>query len=85
MIEPEVAGSLGKEKKLDNSVFPPHIKKLHYEFDGRLGDDILESFPCYIVTGVAIFFETKTLYFLYSKIEVIFEKIRVLNFNILIL
>lgn len=35
---------------MDNSVFPPHIKKLYYEFDGWLGDDILESFPCYIVT-----------------------------------
>lgn len=50
LIEPEVAGSLGEETELDNSVFPPHVKKLHYEFDGWLGDDILESFPCYIVT-----------------------------------
>ncbi|QQQ27178.1 hypothetical protein [Chryseobacterium indoltheticum] len=50
LIEPEVAGSLGKETELDSSVFPPHVKKLHYEFDGWLGDDILESFPCYIVT-----------------------------------
>lgn len=49
LIEPEVAGSLGKETELDNSVFP-HVKKLNYEFDGWLGDDILESFPCYIVT-----------------------------------
>lgn len=44
LIEPEVAGSLGKETELDSSVFPPHVKKLHYEFDGWLGDDILESF-----------------------------------------
>ncbi|MGD1318737.1 hypothetical protein [Chryseobacterium sp. 2R14A] len=50
LIEPEVAGSLGKETELDNSVFPPDVKKLNYEFDGWLGDDILESFPCYIVT-----------------------------------
>ncbi|PQA90711.1 hypothetical protein SAMN05421796_1137 [Chryseobacterium piscicola] len=50
LIEPEVAGSLGRETELDNSVFPPHVKKLHYEFSGWLGDDILESFPCYIVT-----------------------------------
>lgn len=50
LIEPEVAGSLGKETELNNEVFPPHVKKLHYEFDGWLGDDILESFPCYIVT-----------------------------------
>lgn len=34
---------------MDNSFFPPLIKTLHYEFDGWLGDDIIESFPCYIV------------------------------------
>jgi len=51
LIEPEVAGNLGKETELDSSVFPPDVKKLHYEFDGWLGDDLLESFPCYIVTN----------------------------------
>lgn len=50
LIEPEVAGGLGEETELDNSYFPPLVKKLHYEFDGWLGDDILESFPAYIVT-----------------------------------
>ncbi|WP_431612370.1 hypothetical protein [Chryseobacterium sp. 'Rf worker isolate 10'] len=50
LIEPEVAGSLGDQTQLDNSFFPPLIKNLHYEFEGWLGDDILESFPCYIVT-----------------------------------
>ncbi|AZA77809.1 hypothetical protein EG359_10375 [Chryseobacterium joostei] len=50
LIEPEVAGGLGKHTQIDNSFFPPIIKKLHYEFDGWLGDDILESFPCYIMT-----------------------------------
>lgn len=50
IIEPEVAGSLGEKTEIDNSFFPPLIKNLHYEFDGWLGDDILESFPCYIMT-----------------------------------
>lgn len=50
LIEPEVAGGLGDKTKIDNSFFPPLIKELHYEFDGWLGDDILESFPCYIIT-----------------------------------
>lgn len=49
-IEPEVAGGLGDKTEMDTSTFPPLIKSLHYEFDGWLGDDILESFPCYIVT-----------------------------------
>lgn len=49
-IEPEVAGGLGIETIIDNSVHPPIIKKLHYEFSGWLGDDILETFPCFIVS-----------------------------------
>lgn len=49
-IEPEVAGGFGEKTQMDNSFFPPVIRTLHYEFDGWLGDDILESFPCYIVT-----------------------------------
>lgn len=49
-IEPEVAGGLGKETIINSSFHPPLIEKLHYEFNGWLGDDILESFPCYIVT-----------------------------------
>lgn len=49
-IEPEVAGGLGEQTQLDNSFFPPLIKNLHYEFEGWLGDDLVESFPCYIVT-----------------------------------
>lgn len=50
IIEPEVAGGLGKETQLDNTVHPPLVRKLHLEFDGWLGDDILESFPCFLVT-----------------------------------
>ncbi|GEN73833.1 hypothetical protein [Chryseobacterium lathyri] len=52
LIEPEVAGGLGDKTEMDNSFFPPLIKTLNYEFDGWLGDDILESFPCYIMTEV---------------------------------
>lgn len=50
-LEPEVAGSLGKDTQMDASIHPPLVKKLHYEFDGWLGDDILEAFPCFIVTA----------------------------------
>jgi uncharacterized repeat protein (TIGR02543 family) len=50
-IEPEVAGGWGK-----NTVFtripgkPTIIHKLHYQFDGWLGDELLTSTPCFIVT-----------------------------------
>lgn len=49
-LEPEVAGELGEHSLIDTSVHPPHVFYLHYEFDGWLGDDLLQSFPCYIIT-----------------------------------
>jgi hypothetical protein len=49
-LEPEVAGHLGDHAVVDCSVHPPAVERLHYEFDGWLGDDLLESFPCFIVT-----------------------------------
>ncbi len=51
LVEPEVAGGWGK-----NTVFtriagkPTVVHKLHYHFEGWLGDELLESTPCFIVT-----------------------------------
>lgn len=50
IIEPEVSGELGRETVRDNSVHPPIVEKLHFEFNGWLGDDLIESFPCFLVT-----------------------------------
>jgi hypothetical protein len=50
IIKPEVAGNWGDNIIVDVSVHPPIVKKLHYEFDSWLGDCIVESFPCYIIT-----------------------------------
>jgi hypothetical protein len=50
LLQPEVAGGLGNHTDLDRSVHPPRVSHLHYEFAGWLGDDLLESFPCYIIT-----------------------------------
>ena len=47
-LEPEVAGGMGDDTILDNSVHPPIVKFLHYRFSGWMGDDILETFPCFI-------------------------------------
>lgn len=52
-IEPEVAGGLGEHTVLDSSTHPPKVSKLHYKFDGWLGDVLLESFPCLIATDLA--------------------------------
>ena len=50
IIEPEVAGGLGLNSNIDRTTFPPIVEKLHFVFEGWLGDPILESFPCFIVT-----------------------------------
>ncbi|QKZ02414.1 hypothetical protein [Pseudomonas eucalypticola] len=50
-IEPEVAGRLGDSTVIDVSVHPPVVSHLEYKFEGWLGDDILESFPCFIVSS----------------------------------
>lgn len=49
-LAPEVAGELGPDTVMDTSVHPPIVSKLQYRFQGWLGDDLLESFPCYVVT-----------------------------------
>ncbi len=49
-LEPEVAGGWGDETAADVSVHPPRVQRLHYQFDGWLGDALLESFPSYIVS-----------------------------------
>lgn len=49
-IEAEVAGRLGENTILDTSRHPPIIKKFHYEFMGWMGDDLIETFPGYVVT-----------------------------------
>ena len=51
MLEPEVADGLGQNTRLDTSIHPPRVNQLHYEFIGWLGDELLESFPCFIVTA----------------------------------
>ncbi|CAG1769683.1 hypothetical protein BAC2_00497 [uncultured bacterium] len=53
VIEPEVAGGQGKDALMDRRKHPPVVSRLHYEFDGWLGDVLLETFPCFIVTKVA--------------------------------
>ena len=49
-LEPEVAGDLGDGSEVDGSVHPPTVHKLQYRFSGWLGDELLETFPCFIVT-----------------------------------
>src|SRR5262245_34304840 len=49
-LNPEVAGHLGPDTVIDRSTHPPIVHVLHYVLDGWPGDDLLTSFPCFIVT-----------------------------------
>jgi hypothetical protein len=50
ILKPEVAGGWGAGTIADTSCHPPFVSKLIYEFEGWSGDDLLTSFPCFIVT-----------------------------------
>jgi hypothetical protein len=50
VLEPEVAGGFGPDTTLDRSVHPPRPIVFNYEFDGWLGDPIVETVASFIVT-----------------------------------
>ena len=50
-LEPEVAGRWGDNTIADNTGHPPVVSTLHHIFDGWLGDSIVESFPCFLITN----------------------------------
>jgi hypothetical protein len=49
-VSPEVAGELGEHTDMNTTVHPPKVYRLHYQFQGWLGDDLLEAFPCFLVS-----------------------------------
>jgi hypothetical protein len=51
VIEPEVAGGWGKNTVATRIPGKPMVvHKVHYQLDGWLGDELLESTPCYIAS-----------------------------------
>lgn len=51
IVEPEVPGRFGKQCVFkDRFARPPVVEKLHYEFDGWSGDDLLSVILTYIGT-----------------------------------
>jgi hypothetical protein len=50
LLKPEVAGGWGPNTKAHRKTHPPVITHLHYEFQGWLGDDLLTTFPEFVVT-----------------------------------
>ena len=49
-LRPEVPGGLGTRTQLDPATHPPTVTQLHFEFAGWDGDDLVESFPCYLIS-----------------------------------
>jgi|SRR6185503_1458840 len=41
---------MGDNTVADTSVHPPRVARLHLELADWLGDDLLESFPCFVVS-----------------------------------
>lgn len=50
-LEPEVAGGLGENTVMDTTVHPPRVSRLEYEIHGWFGADLIESFPCFLVSS----------------------------------
>jgi len=51
VVEPEVAGGWAENSVIDRTAGEPIVvQKLHYKFDGWLGDEILQSTPFFIVS-----------------------------------
>jgi hypothetical protein len=50
LIEPEVAGEIGESTVIDHSTTPPTVSRLEYHFTTWLGDELLEAYPCFIVS-----------------------------------
>jgi hypothetical protein len=50
IIKPEVAGGIGEGTIGNLKARPPVVEKLNYEFFGWMGDDIITSLLCFIMT-----------------------------------
>lgn len=49
-IKPNVAGGLGEKSVLDTTVHPPKVAHLHFEFESCPDDDLVGTFPVFLVS-----------------------------------
>ena len=49
-LEPHVAGELGGATRLDPSQHPPAVSEVEYLLDGPEADELIESFPVFLVS-----------------------------------
>src|SRR5437016_12512582 len=71
-VEPEVAGGWGSRTVVNRNLPPWVITKLHYHFEGWLGDGLLESFPAFIIVDDAryLFKKHNLTGFLFADVEI---------------
>lgn len=50
ILNPEVSGQIGEKTLLNTNTHPPIVERLHFIFYGWLGDDLIECFPCFLVS-----------------------------------
>jgi hypothetical protein len=50
ILEPMVAGQLGDRTDLDATTHPPTVSAVEYVLDGPDTDDLIESFPVFLVS-----------------------------------
>jgi hypothetical protein len=50
VLEPHVAGELAEGTEMDTDEHPPAVHKLVYALDTADADDLIESFPVYLVS-----------------------------------
>lgn len=50
LLDPEVPGEMGPGTLLDNGSHPPKVLHLHFILTNWLGDDLVQTYPCYMVT-----------------------------------
>lgn len=62
LLRPEVAGGWGPNIQARRDTHPPIVTHMHYEFEGWSGDDLLTTFPEFVVTDrLAAALESSTL------------------------
>lgn len=49
-LDPQVAGELGDGTVLDSSTHPPQVSKVDYVLDQSDADELIQSFPVYLVS-----------------------------------
>lgn len=50
ILHPETPGETGDKTIMDTTTHPSVVTSLHIVFQGWMGDDLMECFPCFMVT-----------------------------------